>query len=125
MDSQEPTSAPDRFLRLLRKALAASGLSIREVSRRASISPAYLSRLLNGERGAPANETLTSLEDALNIQPRGQLFDAAGRHDTLVTNVLKRDNQRLLMRSLATLSSEDFAKVIGVAEKLAAKYRDK
>ena len=123
MDSQEPTSAPDRFLRLLRKALASSGLSLREVSRKSGISPAYLSRLVKGERGAPTNETIVRLEEALNIQPRGQLFDAAGRQDSLVTKVLGKDSQRVLMRSLAPLSDEEFTKVVKIAEKLAQKYR--
>lgn len=122
METQEPTSAPDRFLRLLRRALASSGLSLREVSRKSAISPAYLSRLIKGERGAPSNETITRLEEALDIQPRGQLFDAAGRQDTLVTKVLNRDNQRILMRSLAPLTPEEFTKVVRVAEKLAQKY---
>lgn len=123
MPTQEPTPAPDRFVRLLRKALGGSGISLREAARRAGISPAYLSRLINGERGAPANETITRLEDALGIEPRGQLFDAAGRQDQVVSRVLTKDNQRILMRSLAPLSQDEFAKVLKVAERLARKYQ--
>ena len=78
--------------------------------------------MIKGERGAPTNETITRLEETLNIQPRGQLFDAAGRQDSLVTKVLNRDNQRILMRSLAPLTPDEFAKVVKVAEKLAKKY---
>ena len=33
-------------------------LSLRQVARRADISPAYLSYLLNGELGVPSNEPL-------------------------------------------------------------------
>ena len=122
MITQEPTSAPDRFLRLLRKALAGSGLSLRAAARQAAISPAYLSRLLKGERGVPGNDTLTRLEATLDIQPRGQLFDAAGRQDLLLSKVLKKDEQRVLMRSLAPLTPADFDKVVRVAEKLARHY---
>jgi len=123
MPIQEPTPAPDRFVRRLRKALGGSGVSLREAARKADVSPAYLSRLLNGERGAPANETIARLEEALDIRPRGQLFDAAGRQDHLADKVLKRDPDRVLMRSLAPLSPEDFAKVVQVAERLARKYQ--
>jgi len=123
MTTQEPTSAPEPFIRQLRRALARSGLSLRQAAAQADISPAYLSRLLKGERGLPAPETISNLEKVLNIDPPGQLFDAAGRHDHLVSKVVKKDNSRLLMRSLAPLTNEDFAKVVKVAEQLAQKYQ--
>jgi transcriptional regulator with XRE-family HTH domain len=122
MTTQEPTSAPERFLRLLKKALGGSGLSLRAAAGKAAVSPSYLSRLLKGERGLPSNETIGRLEEVLDVQPRGLLFDAAGRQDRLLAEVLHKDSQRLLMRSLAPLSRDEFAKVIGVAEKLAKKY---
>ncbi len=125
MTTQEPTSAPERFLRLLKKALGGSGMSLSEAARAARISPAYLSRLLKGKRGVPGNETIASLEETLDIQPRGLLFDAAGRHDRVVSRVLNKDSQRLLMRSLAPLTQDDFAKVVKVAEQLAKKYHEK
>jgi transcriptional regulator with XRE-family HTH domain len=124
MATQEPTSAHDRFLRLLRKALAGSGLSLREAARKSDISPAYLSRMLNGERGSPGPKTIARLEETLDIHPRGQLFDAAGRHDRLLSKVINKDDQRLLMRSLAPLNPDDFAKVVKVAEQLARKYHE-
>jgi transcriptional regulator with XRE-family HTH domain len=125
MTTQEPTSAPERFLRLLKKALGGSGMSLREAARAAHISPAYLSRLQKGERGLPGNETIAILEEVLDVQPRGLLFDAAGRHDRVVSRVLNKDSQRLLMRSLAPLNESDFAKVAKVAEDLAKKYQQK
>jgi len=121
MATQEGTSAPEPFIRLLKKALAASGLSLRDAARQSGISPSYLSLLLNGERGTPSDETITKLEEAIDIQPRGRLFDAAGRHDELVSKVLNRDNQRLLMRSLAPLAPNEFAKVVKLAQDLARK----
>jgi transcriptional regulator with XRE-family HTH domain len=122
MTTQADTSAPDRFLKLLRKALAGSGLSLNEAARQSDISPAYFSRLINGIRGVPGDETISKLEAVLDIQPRGLLFDAAGRHDVILAKVVKKDSERVLMRALAPLTNEDFAKVVKVAEQLAKKY---
>lgn len=125
MTTQQPTSAPDRFVRLLRLALASQGLSLRKVAEKADISPAYLSRLVNGERGLPTDDTVIGkLEQVLDI-PRGKLFDAAERPDLTAKTFLKKQQARPLMRSLAPLSDADLAKVLAVADKLAGKYHPK
>lgn len=125
MTTQQPTSAPDRFVRLLRLALASQGLSLRKVAEKADISPAYLSRLVNGERGLPTDDTVIGkLEQVLDI-PRGKLFDAAERPDFTAKTFLKKQQARPLMRSLAPLSDADLAKVLAVADKLAGKYHPK
>src|SRR5208283_4069890 len=122
MTTQQPTSAPDRFVRLLRLALASQPLSLRKVAEKAEISPAYLSRLVNGERGLPTDDTvIDKLEQVLDFQP-GRLFDAAERPDPRAKTFLKKQQARPLMRSLAPLSDDDLAKVLRVAEDLAKKY---
>jgi transcriptional regulator with XRE-family HTH domain len=122
MTTQQPTAAPDRFLRRLRKAMAGQPLSLRAVARQAGISPGYLSRLLNGERGLPEDDaTITKLERILDI-PRGELFDAAARPDATTKTFLKKEQARPLMRTLERLSEADMTQVLCVAEKLAAKY---
>lgn len=123
MSTQAPTAAPTRFHHALRRARAASSLSLREIARRADISPAYLSRLLANERGVPENDVIERLETALELQPRGQLFDGAGRHDKVLSKVIDKDEKRVLMRALAPLSDEDFAKVVKLAQDLAGKAK--
>ena len=118
---QEPTAAPDRFIRLLNKSIEQHGLSLREVACKADVSIAYISRLLNKQRGLPADETITKFEKALGIEP-GRLFDAAGRHDAVASKVFKNDSARRLLRSLESLSDDDFAKILKEAERLAKKY---
>ncbi|HZM06212.1 MAG TPA: helix-turn-helix transcriptional regulator [Candidatus Saccharimonadales bacterium] len=115
MLKQQPTSAPPEFIRLLEQAIRSSGLTKAEVAFKADISPAYLSRLLHGERGVPADTIVSRLEDVLDVQPRGQLFDAAGRHDAVVSKVLKKPNARVLMRSLGPLTDDEMAIVLSVA----------
>lgn len=100
--------------------MAAQPLSLREVARQAGISPAYLSRMLNGERGLPADDKLLiSLERILDIQPQGALFDAAERPDSLTKHFLKTPDARVLMRSLRPLTEEERTKVIDYAKTLA------
>jgi len=122
MAIQEPTAAPDAFVRLLRKSIAAQTLSLRDIGRRIGVSTAYMSRLVNKQRGLPADETIIKLEEVLDIQPRGLLFDAAGRHDSVASKVLKRDGARILMRALAKLTDEEMVQVQKVAERYANRH---
>ncbi len=122
MATQEPTAAPDPFVRLLRKSIAAQSLSLREIGRHIGVSTAYMSRLINKQRGLPADETIVKLEDVLDIQPRGLLFDAAGRHDSVASKVFKRDGARILMRTLARLTDDEMARVLEVAERYASSH---
>ena len=121
MTIQEPTAAPDRFVRMLDKAIKDNGLSQREVARKAGVSIAYISRLLNKQRGLPADETIGKFEKVLEIEP-GRLFDAAGRHDAVASKLFKHEGTRRLLRSLEPLSPEQLAAVLAEAERLAAKY---
>ena len=85
MTEQQPTSAPPEFIRLLEQGIRDSGLTKGEIAFKADISPAYLSRILHGVRGVPADSILVRLENVLAMDPPGQLFDAAGRHDATDT----------------------------------------
>jgi transcriptional regulator with XRE-family HTH domain len=119
MATQQPTPASPEFVKRLKESFDVSGLTLAEAASKADISLAYLSRLLNGERGAPAIGIITRLEEVFDIQPRGLLFDAAGLHDSVVSKVLKKDNARVLMRTLGKLTNEQMAIVLNVADGLA------
>jgi len=119
MPTQEPTAAPAPFVRLLRKSIANQELSLREIARQIGASTAYMSRLVNEQRGLPADDTIRKLEDVLDIQPRGRLFDAAGRIDSVLSRVMKKEDARIFMRTLTKLTDEEFAQVQKVADDLA------
>jgi transcriptional regulator with XRE-family HTH domain len=121
MTIQEPTAAPDRFIRLLDKSIEKQGLSFREFASRTGVSIAYISRLLGKQRGLPAKKTIEKFEKVLEIEP-GQLFDAAGLHDALASKVFKDDGARRFLRSLELLSDGERAKVLEQAALLAKKY---
>jgi len=118
MATQEPTAAPAAFIKLLRKSIAAQGLSLREIARRIGASTAYMSRLVNEQRGLPADETILKLEDVLDV-PRGSLFYAAGRLDSAASKVLMKQDAGILMRTLAKLTDEEMAQVQKVAQRYA------
>ena len=119
---QQPTTAPDRFLRRLRKAMAGQPLSLRTVAKQAGISPGYLSRMLKGERGLPEDDAIiTRLEHILDI-PRGELFDAAARPDATTKTFLKTVQARPLMRTFVDLNEAEQTQVLAVAQKIAATY---
>jgi transcriptional regulator with XRE-family HTH domain len=117
MATQEPTAAPALFVRLLRKSIADQGLSLREIARQIGASTAYMSRLVNEQRGLPADETILKLEDVLDI-PRGKLLYAAGRLDSAASRVLMKQDAGILMRTLSKLTDKEMAQVQKVAEKL-------
>jgi transcriptional regulator with XRE-family HTH domain len=121
MPIQEPTAAPDQFIRLLDRSIEQQGLSLREVSRLAGVSIAYLSRLLSKQRGLPAKKTIEKFEKVLEIEP-GRLFDAAGLHDALASKVFKNEGARHFLHSLELLSDEERSKVLQEAAQLAKKY---
>jgi hypothetical protein len=81
-----------------------------------------MSRLVNEQRGLPADDTIRRLEEMLDIE-RGLLFHAAGRHDAVSSQVVKRENARILMRTLNKLTDEEIAKVQNVAESLVNKRK--
>ena len=121
MTIQEPTAAPDRFVRLLDNSIESQGLSLREVARRVGVSIAYLSRLLSKQRGLPSDTTIAKMERALEIHP-GVLFDAAGRHDATASKFFRNDKARELIRSLEPLTDDEFARVLKVADDLRKKH---
>jgi transcriptional regulator with XRE-family HTH domain len=124
MTENRPTKAPDRFIRLLKKAMDEhpEKLSLRQVARNADISPAYLSLLLNGERGVPSNDAIAQLERVLNI-PEGELFKAAGRPDDQALEFFRKDEAGSIVRALAPLPNSQLPAVLKMIEHFVEKQR--
>ena len=118
MAENNPTKAPEKFIRLLKKAMDEhpDKLSLTRIAKQADISPAYLSLLLNGERGVPSNEAIVQLEGVLNI-PEGELFKAAGRPNDQALEFFRKDEAGSLLRTLAPLPDSQLAKVHKIIER--------
>jgi transcriptional regulator with XRE-family HTH domain len=124
MTAQKPTKVPERFLKLLETAMAdhPDKLSLREVARRADISPAYLSRLLSGERGVPSNDAIAQLEEVLAI-PEGELFKAAARPDDQALEFFRKEEAGSILRTLADVPNSQLPTVLKMIEKFVKKQR--
>ncbi len=70
------------FRDLITGAFERQDMSLRQTAAAAGISPAFLSRILAGERGLPDDDTLLRLGRALDIKPPEQVLVAAGRLPT-------------------------------------------
>jgi transcriptional regulator with XRE-family HTH domain len=112
MTTQKQIKAPDRFLLLLEKAMKEhpDKLSLREVARRADISPGYLSRLLSGERSAPSNDAIAQLERVLNI-PDHQLFKAAARPNDKALEFFRKDEAGTIISMLSDVPTSQLPAV--------------
>src|ERR1700722_2699202 len=122
MEAQKATAAPSRFIHTLKDAMDMKGFSLRQLADKVGVSPAYLSRLFNRERGVPADDTIAKFEEILDIQPRGALFDSARRDDQIAVSFKKITGARLLMQTLAPLTEAEMLEVQKVAQQLAKKH---
>ena len=106
MAEKKLNKAPDRFIRMLRKAMDEhpEKLSLNQIARRADISPAYLSFLINGKRSVPSNDAIAQLERVLNLAA-GDLFKAAARPDDQALEFFRKDEAGSIMRTLADVPS--------------------
>ena len=124
MTETKPAKAPARFIRLLVSAMDEhpDKLSLRQVARNADISPAYLSLLLNGERGVPSNDAIAQLERVLNI-PEGELFNAAGRPNDQALEFFRKDEAGSILQTLAKLPDNKLGAVQKLIERFARRGR--
>jgi transcriptional regulator with XRE-family HTH domain len=118
MAATKPNQAPQGFIRLLQKAMEGhpEKLSLNQVARRADISPAYLSFLLNGKRSAPSNDAIARLEEVLRI-PRGDLNKAAGKPDASALEFFRKEEAAPIMRTLAEVPAGQLGRVQKMIER--------
>ena len=113
MVEKKSNRAPEKFIRMLKKAMDAhpEALSLNQVARRADISPAYLSLMLNGRRDIPSNEAISQLERVLEI-PEGELFKAAERPTDQALEFFRKDEAGPILRTLAQAPDEKLPAIL-------------
>jgi transcriptional regulator with XRE-family HTH domain len=116
----KPNQAPDRFIRKLQKAMEEhpEKLSLNQVARRADLSPAYLSFLLNGKRNVPSNDAIVRLAEVLNI-PVDELFSVAGKPNDAALEFFRKKEAGPIMRVLADVPTSQLPDV----RKFLAQYK--
>jgi transcriptional regulator with XRE-family HTH domain len=118
----KPNKASDKFIRLLQKAMDEhpEKLSLNQVARRADLSPAYLSFLLNGKRNAPSNDAIARLAVVLNI-PQDELFKAAGKPNDAALEFFRKEEAGSIMNTLAPLPNSKLGAVRKMIERFVQK----
>lgn len=87
--NRETPQVPQGFRDLVKKHMEKVDLSLRAVASEVGVSPAYLSRLLSGERGLPPDDTLIlKLAEVLRIDPPERLLVEAKRVPDLLLPAL-------------------------------------
>jgi len=86
---RDTPQVPHGFRTLVKRQMETVNLSLRTVASEAGISPAYLSRLLSGERGLPPDDTLIlKLAEVLRVDPPERLLVEAKRVPDLLLPAL-------------------------------------
>ncbi len=92
--NRETPQVPQGFRDLVKKHMEKVNLSLRTVASAVGVSPAYLSRLLSGERGLPPDDTLIlKLAEVLGIEPPERLLVEAKRVPNLLLPALLSAHQ--------------------------------
>jgi transcriptional regulator with XRE-family HTH domain len=96
-------------------------ISLNQLAERAGFSPAFLSRILNKQRGLPSDNTILRLARELNLEPRERLLIEAGRIPEGLKRSLSRPQIPALLRATGNLSETELQEVIKTVEALALK----
>lgn len=113
--------APEGFIKLLREGMKKRKISLNQLAERAGFSPAFLSRILNKQRGLPSDRTILRLAQELDLQPRERLLIEAGRIPEELKGALSRPQIPALLRASGNLSETDLHELLKTVEGLALK----
>ena len=117
--------APEGFIRLLREWMEKRAISLNQLAERSGVSPAFLSRILNRERGLPSDKTILRLAQELDLEPAERLLIEAGRIPEELKPVLAQPQVGALLRATGKLSETDLQELVKTAEALALKEHRK
>src|SRR5262245_61251780 len=104
MERRRRNPAPEGFIRLLRDWMAKRTISLNQLAERSGVSPAFLSRILNRERGLPSDKTILRLAQELDLEPPERLLIEAGRIPGELKPVLVQPQIGALLRASRKLS---------------------
>lgn len=115
--------APEGFIRLLRDLMEQRKISLNQLAERAGVSPAFLSRILNKQRGLPSDKAILRLAQVLDLQPNERLLIEAGRVPEELMSALAQPRAPELLRAAGKLSDTEQERLLKVALSLALKKR--
>ena len=117
--------APESFVLLLQESMAKQRISLNELARQAGLSPAFLSRILNKERGLPSEKAILRLAHVLDLEPPERLLIEAGRIPEELRPAMRQPEMPKLLRATGKLSEEDFQEAIKAVQAVVLKLHRK
>jgi transcriptional regulator with XRE-family HTH domain len=115
------TPAPEGFITMLQELMAKRKISLNQLAKRAGISPAFLSRILNRERSLPSDKAILKLAEILDLEPAERLLIEAGRIPEDLKPTLSRPLMPMLLRATGKLSETEFQELVRTAEAIVLK----
>ena len=117
--------APEGFLQLLREGMEKRKISLNQLAERAGISPAFLSRILNKQRGLPSDKAILRLARVLDLQPAERLLIEAGHMPEELRPMLAQPQIPELLRAAGNLSENDLTELVQTARSLALRQHNR
>jgi transcriptional regulator with XRE-family HTH domain len=115
--------APASFLQLLREGMEKRKISLNQLAEKAGVSPAFLSRIMNKQRGLPSDKAILRLAEVLDLQPHERLLIEAGRIPEGLKPALSQPRVPELLRAVGKLSDKDQQELLQTVKALALKQR--
>ena len=97
------------------------GISLNQLAQKAGLSPAYLSRIMNRQRGLPSDRAILRLAQVLDLQPNERLLIEAGRIPQDLQASLSRPKIPELLRAVGELSEREQNELLQAVKALALK----
>jgi transcriptional regulator with XRE-family HTH domain len=117
--------APEGFIRLLRQGMEKRKISLNQLAERAGISPAFVSRIMNKQRGLPSDKVILRLAQVLDLQPHERLLIEAGRIPEELKPALSQPRVPELLRAVGKLSDTDQQELLQTVKALALRQRNR
>jgi len=96
-------------------------ISLNQLAEKAGVSPAFLSRILNKERGLPSEKVILRFARVLDLQPPERLLIEAGRIPAELKPMLSQPGMPALLRAVGKLSETEQEEVMKTVEALVLK----
>jgi transcriptional regulator with XRE-family HTH domain len=113
--------ASEGFINLLREGMKRREISLNQLAYRTGVSPAFLSRILNKERGLPSDKIILRLAKLLDLEPQERLLIEAGRVPEELRPMLSQPQIPELLRAADKLSETELEQLVKTVEALALK----
>jgi transcriptional regulator with XRE-family HTH domain len=117
--------APAGFIKMLREGMDKQKISLNHLAQKARVSPAFLSRILNRERGLPSDKAILRLAHVLDLEPPERLLIEAGRIPEELRSSLSQPRIPELLRAVGELSETDQQDLLKTVQALVLKQHSR